>query len=65
MDAFKPHATEYNFGPGDVFFMPEGIFHIGEQSGFSMGLTVWQYNHSDALLLKNLHAGGQADRHNR
>jgi hypothetical protein len=54
--SFKPHAVEYTFGPGDVFFMPEGTFHIGEQEGFSMGLTVWQYNHSDAYLLKNLHA---------
>lgn len=52
--AFKPHADTYVFGAGDVFFMPEGTYHIGEQEGLSMGLTVWQYNHSNALLMKSL-----------
>lgn len=53
--AFKAHAEKkYTFEAGDLFFMPEGIFHIGEQDGFSVGLTVWQYNHSNALLMASL-----------
>jgi hypothetical protein len=52
--ALTPHADTYAFGPGDLFFMPEGTYHIGEQQGLSMGLTVWQYNHSNALLMRSI-----------
>ncbi|MES2118788.1 MAG: hypothetical protein V4578_26710 [Pseudomonadota bacterium] len=55
IEALRVHATEYTFGSGDLFFMPEGEYHIGSQDGLSMGLTVWQYNHSDDLLAKHLH----------
>lgn len=52
--AFKPHADTYVFGAGDIFFMPEGTYHIGEQEGLSMGLTVWQYTHSNTRLMKSI-----------
>lgn len=55
VNSYKAHATEYSFGPGDIFFMPEGIYHIGAQNGLSIGLTVWRYNHSNSHLLKDMH----------
>lgn len=50
-----PHAQHFEFGPGDLYFMPEGEYHIGEQAGFSVGLTVWQYNHTNGRLIQTLH----------
>lgn len=51
----KSHAEIYDFGPGDVFFMPQGMWHIGEQEGLSVGLTVWQYNHTNSHIAASLH----------
>jgi len=55
IDKLRPLSTAYHFGKGDIFFMPEGIYHIGEQEGFSVGLTVWRYNHSDDRLYRGIH----------
>lgn len=40
------YATEYDFGEGDLYFMPEGEYHIGRSNDLSMGLTLWFNNHS-------------------
>ena len=55
VDELRAHATRFDFGPGDVFFMPEGEYHIGSQDGLSIGITVWQYNHTNDHLASNLH----------
>ncbi|MCD4486013.1 hypothetical protein LQR31_16185 [Chromobacterium vaccinii] len=54
--ALKPYARTFHFEAGDLFFMPEGTFHIGEQSELSIGITVWQYTHTNQAMAKNLHA---------
>jgi hypothetical protein len=54
-DRLAPFSKTFRFGDGDVFFMPEGTYHIGKQNDFSVGLTVWRYNHADSMLLHNLH----------
>ncbi|AUH52921.1 hypothetical protein CXB49_20090 [Chromobacterium sp. ATCC 53434] len=54
--ALKPHARTFHFEAGDLFFMPEGTFHIGAQDELSIGITVWQYTHSNQAMFKNLHA---------
>ncbi|MEO2217037.1 hypothetical protein ABGV49_08250 [Chromobacterium vaccinii] len=53
--ALKPYARVFHFEAGDLFFMPEGTFHIGEQNQLSIGLTVWQYTHTNQALAENLH----------
>lgn len=55
VNAMKSQAEVYDFGPGDIFFMPEGTWHIGEQSDLSIGLTVWQYTHTNSHVMSNLH----------
>ncbi|WP_168194855.1 cupin domain-containing protein [Chromobacterium phragmitis] len=55
-NALKPHARTFRFESGDLFFMPEGTFHIGAQSELSIGITVWQYTHTNQMLADNLHA---------
>jgi hypothetical protein len=50
-----PFARVFKFGPGDLFFMPEGTYHIGEQDSMSVAVTVWRYNHTDDRLFNNMH----------
>jgi len=45
--ALRPHAQRFVIEAGDLFFMPEGTFHIGEQEEISIGITVWQYTHTN------------------
>ncbi|MEN2427305.1 hypothetical protein [Chromobacterium vaccinii] len=54
--ALKPHARTFHFEAGDLFFMPEGTYHIGAQDQLSIGVTVWQYTHTNQALADNLHA---------
>ena len=54
MGAFIPHATESDFGEGDLYFMPEGQYHIGQQEGLSIGITLWQHNHTTSGMLTKL-----------
>lgn len=49
-----PHSTEFSFKEGDMYFMPEGEYHIGKQDGLSMALTFWRYNHTKDKLAKKL-----------
>lgn len=60
---YKPESDEflktadqvYAFEAGDLFFMPENIWHIGTSYEFSMSLTFW-FNHYDqqTLYKKNI-----------
>jgi hypothetical protein len=45
--ALRPYAKRFLVEAGDLFFMPEGTFHIGAQDEISIGITVWQYTHTN------------------
>ncbi len=45
-DKLIPLATEYIISTGDLFFMPENVFHVGNTTDFSIGITAWQSNPS-------------------
>ncbi|NHQ81107.1 hypothetical protein HA051_05860 [Chromobacterium vaccinii] len=51
----RPYAKEYQFESGDIYYMPEGTYHIGQQDDLSIGITIWRYNHTDDHLAKHLH----------
>ncbi len=53
--ALQVHGKRYDFSSGDLFFMPEGTYHIGAQEGLSIGITVWQYTHTDDMVARDLH----------
>ncbi|AUH52923.1 hypothetical protein CXB49_20100 [Chromobacterium sp. ATCC 53434] len=55
VEALKPYARAYSFSAGDLYYMPEGTYHLGEQDGLSIGITIWTYCHTDDLLVQNLH----------
>ncbi len=52
--ALKPHAKKFRIEAGDLFFMPEGTFHIGVQDELSIGITVWQYTHTNSDLARSM-----------
>lgn len=52
--ALKPHAKKFLIESGDLFFMPEGTFHIGVQDELSIGITVWQYTHTNTDLARSM-----------
>lgn len=54
IEELLPHANEFNFGTGDVYFMPWDQFHIGRSHDFSIGVTVWFDNHIRKQVLDNL-----------
>lgn len=45
--ALQPHARKFTIESGDLFYMPEGTYHIGVQDELSIGITVWQYTHTN------------------
>ena len=75
--AVEPHlasATRHTFHEGDLYFMPENRFHLGTQSGLSIGIACWFNNRSNIhfaqrlvqLLRQNyLHDSGTMLRHDR
>lgn len=46
VDKYIPYATEFSFEEGDLYFMPQGEYHVGKNKGLSIALTFWFYNHS-------------------
>lgn len=46
IDELKGCADLYLIEPGDLFFMPQGLYHIGRNIGFSIGITVWHMDMS-------------------
>lgn len=39
-----PHAKEFPFGKGDIFYMPWNKYHIGYSDELSIGVTLWFNN---------------------
>jgi hypothetical protein len=54
VESLLPYSTEFSFKEGDMYFMPEGEYHIGKQDGLSMAITFWRYNHTKDKLAKKL-----------
>ncbi|RKR80552.1 hypothetical protein BDD43_0673 [Mucilaginibacter gracilis] len=54
LDRLLPYATTYTFGEGDLYFMPQGEYHIGQSDGLSIALTFWFYNHSEYAIAHKL-----------
>lgn len=52
--ALEPYAQSYQIQPGDLFFMPEGTFHVGSQKDLSVAITVWQYTHTNERFIQEL-----------
>jgi hypothetical protein len=52
--ALQPYARKFKIEAGDLFFMPEGTFHIGAQDELSIGITVWQYTHTNTDLARSM-----------
>ncbi|WP_172279614.1 hypothetical protein AAEU33_10485 [Chryseobacterium sp. Chry.R1] len=46
IDPLLEHAERYDFGAGDLFFMPWNKFHIGKSDDLSVGVTFWFNNPS-------------------
>jgi hypothetical protein len=40
------YSLSHTFDEGDIYFMPENRFHIGTQSGLSVGIACWCNNRS-------------------
>lgn len=47
VEKYLPHAKKYVFGEGDMYFMPEDIYHVGTQEGLSVAIACWCYNRSN------------------
>ncbi|MGP2571441.1 hypothetical protein ACT4R9_11150 [Ornithobacterium rhinotracheale] len=48
------YAEEFDFGPGDLYFMPWNQFHIGKSDDFSIGITFWFNNPTKISYLNNV-----------
>lgn len=46
IDPLLEHAEKYDFGAGDLFYMPWNKFHIGKSDDLSVGVTFWFNNPS-------------------
>jgi hypothetical protein len=53
-DLLLPHAKKFSFKEGDIFFMPENIWHVGRSNGLSMALSCWFNFFSRYQLLDDL-----------
>lgn len=49
-----PHAQQYPFKTGDLYYMPWNKYHIGFSDELSVGVTVWFDNHSKSDVLNNI-----------
>jgi hypothetical protein len=47
VDKYIPYANEHPFIEGDLYFMPENIYHVGRQEGLSIAIACWCYNRSN------------------
>lgn len=54
IEGLLPYSTEFTFEEGDMYFMPEGEYHIGKQDGLSIAITFWRYNHTKDKLARKL-----------
>lgn len=46
IDSLLEHAEKFDFGAGDLFYMPWNKFHIGKSDDLSIGVTFWFNNPS-------------------
>lgn len=44
VEPLLPHAKEFEFGTGDLYYMPWNKHHIGYSGEFSVGVTLWFNN---------------------
>jgi hypothetical protein len=56
VEPLLPNATKFEFGEGDLYFMPNGEYHIGYSDELSLSLTFWTYNHTKFRFSRRLHA---------
>jgi len=54
LELFTPLAKKHIFNEGDIYFMPENMYHIGTQEGLSIGIACWSYNRSNVDFAKRL-----------
>jgi hypothetical protein len=47
-------ADKYDFGAGDIYFMPWDKFHVGYSDDISVGITVWINNPSPAAFIRKV-----------
>lgn len=45
VEKYIDYAHEWPYDEGDLYFMPQGEYHIGRSDDLSMGLTLWFNNH--------------------
>ncbi|MDW3191863.1 MAG: cupin domain-containing protein [Cytophagales bacterium] len=45
VNRFLPFSKKHVLGPGDMYFMPWGVYHLGETQQLSISVTVWFDNH--------------------
>lgn len=47
VEKYLPYAQQHPFQEGDMYFMPEDIYHVGKQDGLSVAIACWCYNRSN------------------
>ncbi len=52
VEPYISYANEFPYNEGDLYFMPQGEYHIGRSDDLSMGLTLWFNNHIKGELSK-------------
>lgn len=55
IEKLLPYGEEFTFEEGDLYFMPQGEYHVGQQESISTALTFWFYNHSKKRIIEKLH----------
>jgi hypothetical protein len=56
VEPLLPHAKKFDFGEGDLYYMPNGEYHIGFSDELSLSLTFWTYNHTKFRFARRLHS---------
>lgn len=46
IEPILPHAKEFDFGAGDLYYMPWNKYHVGKTDELSVGITLWFNNPS-------------------
>ncbi len=54
LQTYLPLASKHDFKEGDLFCMPEDIYHIGTQEGLSIGIACWCNNRTKHDLIEQL-----------
>ncbi len=54
LESYLPLASKHSFKEGDLFCMPEDIYHVGIQEGLSIGIACWCNNRSKHDFMEQL-----------